>query len=253
MQLEPNRLKRSLGNGKRKVGYWLTLVSPTSAEIAASAGFDWLLIDMEHSTSEMGDVISQLRATEGGTAEPIVRVPWNDSVIVKRVLDAGARSILFPYIETAEEARAAVAATRYPPKGIRGFGGVTRATRYGRVPNYAANVDDDLCILLQVESPGALANIEEIGAVDGVDVVFIGPSDLAANMGFPGNSGAPEVKRAVLNGLAAIKRTGKAAATLNYRDADIPGLFEAGFELIAVGGDSTSLARETDRLAKTYR
>ena len=251
--IKPNALKKNLGNGARKVGYWLTLVSPTATEIAADAGFDWLLIDMEHAANEIGDVLHHLRAAEGGTAEPVVRVPWNDAVVVKRVLDAGARSILFPYVENAEEARHAVAATRYPPEGIRGFGGMSRATRYARIPNYAQVAGDDICVIVQVETPGALASIPEIAAVPGVDAIFIGPADLAANMGFAGKSGTPEVAAAVMRGLEAIKQAGMVAGTLNYRDDEVPGLFDAGFELIAVGGDCSSLARDTTRLAKAYR
>jgi 4-hydroxy-2-oxoheptanedioate aldolase len=132
--LPENRFKRALGEGKQQIGLWLSLASPTATEVAAGAGFDWLLIDMEHSPNELPDVAHHLRAAEGGTAEPVVRVPWNDAVMVKRLLDIGARSLLFPFVQSAEEARRAVAATRYPPACIRGFAGTTRANRYGRVP-----------------------------------------------------------------------------------------------------------------------
>lgn len=250
--LQPNALKRNLGDGRRKVGYWLTLVSPTATEIAAGAGFDWLLIDMEHATNELGDVLDHLRAAEGGTAEPVVRVPWNDPVIVKRVLDVGARSIMFPYVENAEEARLAVASTRYPPAGIRGVAGTSRATRYGRVPNYATTAAADICVIVQAETQTALGNIPAIAAVAGVDAIFIGPSDLAASMGFTGQPRAPEVRSVMLDGLKAIQQSGKVAATLNSNEEDARGLFDAGFEMVAVGSDAATLARETTRLAKHF-
>ncbi|HEY1721700.1 MAG TPA: aldolase/citrate lyase family protein [Magnetospirillaceae bacterium] len=248
-----NPLKRALVEGKKQVGFWLSAMSPVCTEISAGAGFDWLLIDMEHTGNEVGDVAHALRAAVGGTAEPVVRVPWNDHVMVKRLLDQGTRSLLFPYIESAEEAREAVAATRYPPHGVRGYAGTTRATNYGRRKDYSKTVHDEICVLLQVESPTALAAIPEIGAIDGVDGIFIGPNDLAANSGFLGNAAAPEMKAAILEGLKRIKATGKAAGTLNYREDEAKTLFDAGFQFIAVGGDVGALAREADRIAKAFK
>jgi 4-hydroxy-2-oxoheptanedioate aldolase len=248
-----NPLKRALAEGRKQVGFWLSAMSPVATEISAGAGFDWVLIDMEHTGNEVGDVVHALRACTGGTAEPVVRVPWNDAVVIKRVLDQGARSLLIPYVESAEEAREAVAATRYPPHGIRGYAGTTRATNYGRRKDYAHTVQDELCVLLQVESPTALAAIPEIGAIEGVDGIFIGPNDLAANSGFLGNAAAPEMKATILKGLERIKATGKAAGTLNYREDEAKALFAAGFQFIAVGGDVGALAREADRIAKVFK
>src|SRR5215472_15617972 len=157
----PNRFKRALAAGTRQIGFWLNFASPTVTEVCAGAGFDWLLIDMEHSPNELPDVVQNLRACVGGNAEPVVRVPWNEPVLVKRLMDQGARSFLFPFVQSAEEARRAVAATRYPPNGIRGFAGVTRANRYARVPDYAKKAADEVCVLVQAETLTAVAVIEE--------------------------------------------------------------------------------------------
>jgi 4-hydroxy-2-oxoheptanedioate aldolase len=248
-----NPLKRALAEGKRQVGFWLSAMSPTVAEIAAGSGFDWILIDMEHTGNDLGDVVQAMRALVGGTAEPVVRVPWNEPVVVKRLLDLGARSFLFPYVENAEEAKRAVAATRYPPHGVRGFAGTTRANNYGRRKDYAQIYAEEICVLVQAESPKAIDNVPAMGAVDGVDGIFIGPSDLAATSGFLGNTGAPEMRRAISDGLARIKATGKAPGILNYHEEDAKALFDAGFTFIAVGGDVSLIAREADRLARAFR
>jgi len=157
-----NRFKRALAAGNQQIGLWMSLASPSPTEVAAGAGFDWLLLDMEHSPNELPDIAHHLRAAEGGTAEPVVRVPWNEPVIVKRLLDIGARTLLFPFVQSAEEARRAVTATRYPPQGIRGFAGTTRANRYGRVAGYAQNAAEEICVLVQCETRKAVADIAAI-------------------------------------------------------------------------------------------
>ena len=248
-----NPLKRALAEGKKQVGFWLSSMSPVVAEIAAGSGFDWLLIDMEHTGNDAGDVVHALRAIVGGTAEPVVRVPWNEPVVVKRLMDLGARSFLFPYVETVSEAQRAVAATRYPPHGVRGYAGTTRANNYGRRKDYSQTYQDDVCVLVQVESPGALDAVPGMGEIAGLDGIFIGPNDLAANSGFLGNAGAPEMRAAILKGLERIKATGKAPGTLNYREDEAKSLFAAGFQFIAVGGDVGAVAREADRLARAFR
>src|SRR4051812_5073346 len=184
--LPHNKFKHALASGKQQVGLWLSMTSPVATEIVAGAGFDWMLVDMEHSANDLVDVGAHLRAAVGGTAEPVVRVPWNDFVLVKRLLDLGVRSFLFPFVQSAEEAKRAVEATRYPPKGIRGFAGTTRANRYGRVPNYAQRAEEEICVLVQTETRQALGEIEKIAALDGVDGIFIGPADLAASFGHLG-------------------------------------------------------------------
>jgi 4-hydroxy-2-oxoheptanedioate aldolase len=248
-----NRLKHAIQGRRKQVGFWLTLATPTATEIIAGAGFDWMLIDMEHAANELPDIVHHLRAAiSGGGAEPVVRIPQNEPIMVKRLLDCGARSIMFPYVQNGEEARLAVAATRYPPHGIRGFAGGSRATSYGRIAGYADGASDEICVIVQVETPAAIDAIPEIGAVDGVDCIFIGPNDLAANMGFLGRSSAPEVKEAVLEGLRRIQATGKCAGLLNYDEADAKAMFEAGFGLIAVGGDTGTLARGAERIARAF-
>jgi 2-keto-3-deoxy-L-rhamnonate aldolase RhmA len=251
--LPPNRFKRGLASGTPQIGLWLGLCSPVAAEIAASAGFDWLLIDMEHSPNDLGDVVHQMRATVGGTAEPIVRVPWNEPVLVKRLLDAGARSFLFPFVQSAEEARRAVAATRYPPAGIRGFAGTTRANFYGRVPDYPKRAAEEICILVQAETRKAVGELEQIAAVDGVDGVFIGPADLAADMGHIGNTQHPDVQGAILEAGARIKRAGKAPGFLSLREDETRKVLAAGFVFVAVGTDVSLLARQTDALVRTFK
>lgn len=251
--LPPNAFKRALRANRKQVGFWLTLGSTTATEIAAGAGFDWLLIDMEHAANELPDVQDHLRASVGGTAEPVVRIPWNEPVLVKRMLDIGARSLMFPYVQNAEEARRAVAATRYPPQGIRGFAGSARGSSYGRIADYPQRIHDEICVIVQVETPAAIAAIPEIAAVDGVDGVFIGPNDLAANMGFLGNMFAPEVTAAVRDGVGKIRAAGKAAGLLNFREDEARALFASGVAFIAVAGDASMLARQTDRVVAAFR
>src|SRR5579863_9134694 len=171
-EMPENRFKRAIAQGARQIGLWLSLASPAATEVAAGAGFDWVLIDMEHAPNELPDVAHHLRAAEGGTAEPVVRVPWNEPVMVKRLLDIGARSLLFPFVQSADEASRAVAATRYPPEGIRGFAGTTRANRYGRVAGYAQRASEEICVLVQCETRKAVADIAAIAAIDGIDGIF---------------------------------------------------------------------------------
>ncbi|MDP1672947.1 MAG: aldolase/citrate lyase family protein, partial [Burkholderiales bacterium] len=183
MDLPVNQFKKAIKSGKPQIGIWSSLCSAISAEVLADAGFDWVLLDTEHSPNELPNVQNQLDAMLAGSTEGIVRPAWNDTVLIKRFLDVGARTLLIPYVQNAEEARRAVAATRYPPLGVRGVSGCTRATRYGRIKDYFKRVHDELCVLVQVETVAAMKEIEAIAAVEGVDGIFIGPNDLAADMG----------------------------------------------------------------------
>src|SRR5215813_1845574 len=180
--LPHNRFKRALAEKRPQIGLWMTLASANATEVVAGAGFDWFVHDMEHSANDVPQLADHLRAAEGGTAEPMVRVPWNEPVVVKRVLDQGARTLLFPFVQSAEEARRAVAATRYPPKGIRGFAGTTRANNYARAPGYAQHAEEEIVVLVQAETLKAVAEIEAIAQVEGIDGIFIGPADLAADL-----------------------------------------------------------------------
>jgi 4-hydroxy-2-oxoheptanedioate aldolase len=159
MELPSNPFKRAIASGKPQIGCWSSLFSNYTVEVLATAGFDWLLLDMEHSPNEVGLVLGQLQATVGGTAHPVVRPPWNDMVVIKRLLDVGAQSFLIPYVQNADEARHAVAATRYPPRGVRGVSISMRANRFGRVPDYHARCEEEICVLLQVETREGLKNL----------------------------------------------------------------------------------------------
>lgn len=247
-KLSENLFKRRLGSGAKQPGLWLTLESPNATEILAGAGYDWMLLDMEHTTVDPSQVSAHLRAAAGGTAELAVRVPWNEPVLVKRLLDVGVRTLMFPFVQSAAEAQAAVASTRYPPHGIRGVSGTMRANSYARVKDYAQTYRQEQCVIVQLESPRAIAAIEEIAAVDGVDALFIGPNDLAAAMGLFGKSGAPEVKAVIADAIVRIKKTGKGAGILNYNIAELRALFKAGFDFIAVNSDTGILARQSEAI-----
>jgi len=244
----PNRFKQALAVGKRQIGLWLTLDSLSATEIVAGAGYDWLLLDMEHTCIESAQVVQHLRAAAGGTAEVVVRIPSHDAVLLKRLLDAGVRSIMVPHVESAEEARAAVAATRYPPHGIRGVGGNMRANDYNRMESYFESYHERQCVVVQLESQAGFDAIAAIGAVDGIDGMFIGPNDLSASLGLLGKSSDPKVKNLIASGLADIRGTGKAAGILNFVPAQAHALFESGFGFIAVGSDASLLARRSDAL-----
>src|ERR1051325_5020514 len=197
MDIPTNQLKRALLQVLPQIGLWSSLSSHISVEVIAGSGFDWLLIDTEHSPNDVTMVVGQLQAMTGGTATAVVRPAWNDPILFKRFLDIGVQSFLVPWIQNADEARRAVAATRYPPEGIRGVATTIRANRFGRVKDYFARVHAELCVVVQIETQAALGNLEEIAAVDGVDALFIGPSDLAADMGHLGNSAHPDVRAAI--------------------------------------------------------
>jgi 4-hydroxy-2-oxoheptanedioate aldolase len=250
----PNLLKAALRRGDKQLGLWLSLGSLAATELAAGAGFDWLLIDMEHTTLGEADALAHLRAARsGGAAEPLVRVPWNDPVVMKRLLDAGARSLLVPYVQSVEEARRAVAATRYPPDGVRGFSGTHRGNDYGRRKDYPQTAADDVFLAVQVESPEAIRNAGAIAAVPGIDCVFVGPNDLAANMGFLGHPYAPEVQAMIGSIVAPVRAAGKAPGLLDYKPETARAWLGRGFDFVAIGGDVSLLAAAVDRLLEAYR
>ena len=253
VDMPQNRFKRAIAAGQRQLGLWMSLASPAATEVAAGAGFDWLLLDMEHAPNELPDIAHHLRAAEGGTAEPIVRVPWNEPVMVKRLLDIGARSLLFPFVQSAEEARRAVAATRYPPDGIRGFAGTTRANRYGRVKDYAKRAAEEICVLVQCETRKAVADIPAIAAVEGIDGIFIGPADLAADMGHLADTQHAEVQAAILDAGKRIRAHGKAPGFLSLREDETRRVLEAGFLFVAIGSDVALLARQTEVLLRSFK
>lgn len=243
-----NHFKQKLAAGKQQIGLWLALGSPTATEIVAGSGYDWLLLDLEHTTIDTGQVLDHLRAAKGGTAEMVVRVPWNDPVIIKRLLDAGVRSFMVPMVQSAQEARAAVAATRFPPDGIRGAAGNTRASNFARNPTYLQQAHQEHCIIAQIETVRAVDAIEEIGAVDGIDGLFVGPNDLAASIGLVGRTAHEDVQALIARALAKMKSTGKGRGILNFVPAESRAFLRSGFSFIAVGSDSAILARRSEAL-----
>jgi len=253
MQLPVNHFKRALREGRQQLGLWVTLSNAYSTEIVAGSGFDWLLLDTEHSPNDVITVLSQLQAAAPYPVMPVVRPAWNDTVLIKRYLDIGAQTLLIPQVQSADEAQQAVDAMRYAPRGVRGVGGAVRATRFGRVADYMRLCEDELCLLVQVESQQALDNLELIAGVDGVDGVFIGPADLAASLGHPGNPGHPQVQQAVEDAIARIRACGKAPGVLTADEKLSQRYIELGTLFTAIGIDSTILARETEKLAARFR
>ena len=248
-----NPFKAALGQGKLQIGLWSSLASNISAEIIAPCGYDWIVIDMEHAPNDLRDVLSQLQAMRGGTATPVVRPPWNEFVTIKRVLDAGAPALIVPYVQNREEAEMAVRAVRYPPRGIRGVAGGARGSDFGRRKDYFATADDDICLLVQVETAEALERLEEIASVDGVDGVFIGPADLAASMGHLGNLKAPEVQQAIHAAVGRLKAIGKPGGILTAVEEDARRYIDWGFLFVAVGIDANLLMRAAGDLAGRFK
>ena len=251
--MRENTLKQRLYAGKAAFGVMCTFPSPTVVEMLGYLGFDWILLDTEHSPNEIPDLVSQLQAVQRGTATPIIRPAWNDAVLAKRALDIGAQTLLFPYVQSVEEAKRAVASTRYPPQGIRGVSVAARASRYGRVPGYLTKANAEICVLVQVETRAALDQIDAIAAVDGIDGVFIGPSDLAASLGHLGNPQHADVQRAIENGVKRLKVVGKPAGILTGNEEEARRYIGWGYLFVAVGADVGLLARNADALAKKFK
>jgi 4-hydroxy-2-oxoheptanedioate aldolase len=251
--LPPNVFKAALLNGQHQIGLWSGLCSNITSEIIAGAGFDWIVIDTEHAPNEVPGLLSQLQAMSKGTAEPVVRCSWNDPVQIKRILDVGARSLLVPFVQNAEEARRAVAATRYPPRGIRGVSVAPRANLYGRVADYHRAAHESTCVLVQVETRTALGEIQAIASVEGVDGIFIGPSDLAADFGHLANPRHPDVQMAIADGCARIRAAGIAAGILTADRDEAVRYLESGFTFVAVGSDVGILARGSEELVAQFK
>lgn len=243
-----NTFKAAIAAGEPQIGLWSTLSSPVGAEIVANSGFDWILFDSEHSPIEVAGLFPLLQAAACGPSCHAVRPAWNDKVLIKKVLDIGAQTVLVPFVQTPEEAVEAVRACRYPPDGIRGVAGSTRASGYGRVKDYLRQANAEICLLVQVETGEALARIEDIAAVPGVDGVFIGPSDLSASMGYLGNPAHPDVQEAIRAAVPRIKAAGKAPGILATSPVDAKRYLEWGYLFVACGVDSVLLLRACDGL-----
>ena len=253
MKLPPNRFLAGLREGRPQIGMWLSLSSGFAAEAVAGAGFDWLLIDTEHSPNDIRSVMTQLQVLAAHEVTPIIRPDWNDPVLVKRLLDIGAPGLLFPMVQNVAEAERAVAATHYPPQGIRGVSGCTRANGFGRMTDYFDRVAEETAVLIQVETRAAIEQVAQIGAVDGVHGVFFGPADIAADMGLLGQPMHPAVWELIRPTAKKLIAAGIKVGTLVFDTAFAGDLIEEGFAFVACGSDAVMLARGADSLAATMR
>lgn len=253
MDINRNLFKQALHRRELQIGLWSTLCSNVAAEVVAHSGFDWLLLDTEHSPNELPDLLGQLQAMGRSTTTPVVRAAWNDTVLIKRILDIGAQSVLLPYVQSAEEARRAVAAVRYPPRGVRGVSAGSRASNYGRIKDYLHKADEQICLLVQIETRAALEQLEAIAGVDGIDGVFIGPADLSASLGHLGDPQHADTQKALQDAGGRLRKLGKAAGILTVVEADARRFIEWGYNFVAVGIDTALLARSADALARSFR
>lgn len=254
MDLPKNRFKAALKAGRHQLGLWNAIGGPTVPEMLAGCGYDWVVLDTEHAPVEVTEVLPALQAFAAyPDCAPVVRPALNDTMLIKRHLDQGALTLLLPYVQSAGEAKAAVAAMTYPPNGLRGVAGLTRASRFGLVDRYTARAEEELCLLVQVETRAALDRLEEIASVAGVDGVFIGPSDLAASLGHPGSPGHPEVVAAIEDALGRLKRLGVPSGILALDKSFARRCIELGTAFTAVGVDLALLANGARALAGEFR
>jgi 2-dehydro-3-deoxyglucarate aldolase len=249
----PNRFRRQLLEKQRLIGCWASLASPISTEVLGYAGFDWLLLDGEHAPNDLQTLLAQLLALKDSPSAAVVRPQWNDTVLIKRLLDLGVYNFLMPFIESAEAARSAVAATRYPPRGVRGIAVAQRSNRYGYCPDYFARIDDNICVLVQIESRPGVEAVEAIAQVDGVDGLFIGPSDLSASLGHFGNPRHPEVQHAMQRVLDAARAQGKPVGILSGVEEEAQRYLEMGMTCVAVGMDVVLLRNASRQLCERFQ
>jgi 2-dehydro-3-deoxyglucarate aldolase len=249
----PNTFRKDLTAGKTLIGCWCSLASPISTEVMGYAGFDWLLIDGEHAPNDLDSIILQLMALKDSTSAAVVRPQWAEPIIIKRLLDSGVYNFLMPYIETAEEAEAAVRATRYPPQGIRGVAVAHRSNRYGYQPDYFSTINDNISVIVQIESRSGVEQVERIAAVEGVDGLFIGPNDLSAALGHFGEPQHPEVQQAIQHVVASARAHGKASGILAPVEGDARRYLELGMRVVAVGADVGLLKSSSLALATRFK
>ncbi|KQX23498.1 MULTISPECIES: 4-hydroxy-2-oxoheptanedioate aldolase [unclassified Sphingomonas] len=248
-----NPFKEAVAAGRPQIGLWQALASPYTAEICAGAGFDWLLIDAEHGPNDLPLVLQQLQAVAASPVEPVVRLPVGDPVLIKQYLDLGARSLLIPMVESNDQAARMVAATRYPPEGIRGVGSaIGRASRWNRTPGYLHQAQQEICLMVQIESVAGLDQLEAIAATPGIDGVFVGPSDLAAALGHLGDPGHAEVQQAIEDAIARLKARDMPSGMLIADERLARRYLELGACFVAVGTDVTILARGAEALARRF-
>jgi 4-hydroxy-2-oxoheptanedioate aldolase len=249
-----NTFKKALKEGRPQIGLWVGLADPYAAEALAGTGFDWLLIDGEHAPNDVRRVLSQLQAVAPYPVHPIIRPVIGDVPLIKQYLDVGAQTLLVPVVETAAQAKQMVLATRYPPNGIRGVGSaLARSSRWNLIDDYLHKADEQMCLLVQVETKLGLENLDAIAAVDGVDGVFFGPADLSASLGFLGNPGHPDVQRSIMDGIKAVIDAGKAPGILTADKNLARSYLDAGALFVAVGVDTTILVRGALALAAEFK
>jgi 4-hydroxy-2-oxoheptanedioate aldolase len=253
VDIPANTFKHAIKDGKLQIGIWSQLANAVGAEVIADAGFDFAVIDAEHAPNDVLTVVPQLQILDRSPTSAVLRMPWNDMVLTKRFLDIGAQTLLMPFIQNAEEAARAVSYTRLPPNGVRGVATMHRANRYGRITDYLHTAEAEICLLAQVETKSALDRLEEIAAVEGLDGIFIGPSDLAGSMGHIGNPAHPEVQEAILGVPERMRRVGKPAGILTPVEEQARRYIEVGFVYVAVGSDLALLSSQLTALAAKYR
>lgn len=249
----PNGFRRRLLAGETLIGSWCALASPISTEILGLAGFDWLVLDGEHAPNDITTFVPQLMALKGSHSAPVVRPPCNEPVIIKRLLDIGFNNFLVPFVETAEEARRAVASTRYPPAGIRGVSVSHRSNMYGTLPGYNQSINDNITVLVQIETRQAVDHIDAIAAVDGVDGIFVGPGDLSAALGYLGQPAHPEVLDVIKHIFDRARAAGKPAGILAPVEADARRYLEWGATFVAVGSDLGVFRSATQALCDKFK
>lgn len=252
MELPVNRFKARLRSGDVQIGIWSSIPDPSAVEALAGAGFDWMMLDTEHSATEVSQILPLLQAAAPYPTDCLVRPVVNDTALIKRHLDQGALTLMLPQIQSRDEAEAAVAAVRYPPRGLRGVAGTTRAARYGRVADYTTRADAEIGLVLQVETALALSRLDDIATVEGVDAIFFGPADLAASMGHPGQTGHPEVRKAILAAITRLGGLGVPAGLLTQDPDFADETIAAGARFVAVAVDMSLLVRSADALAARY-
>lgn len=254
MPAPTNTLKKRLLAGETLIGCWVALADDYAAEIMGGAGFDWLLIDGEHAPNDLRSIRAQLSVLERFDADPVVRLPVGETWMIKQLLDAGAQTLLIPMVESAEQARELVRACRYPPAGIRGMGAALgRASGFNTIPDYVTSADDQICLLVQVESRAGIEALDEILAVEGIDGVFIGPADLSADMGFQGNAETPEMRQLIGETLGRIAKAGKSPGILGMSDGGIERYLSEGARFVAVAADVMLLAQAARATAAKWK
>ena len=254
MKTPVNTCKQALREGRPQFGLWVGLADPYAIEAVAGAGFDWLLIDGEHAPNDLRTTLGQLQAVAPYPGQPVVRPVIGDAALIKQLLDIGAQTLLVPVVDTAEQAAMLVAATRYPPRGIRGVGSaLARSSRWNQIGDYLHTADEQMCLLVQVETREGLANVAAIAATEGVDGVFFGPADLSASMGLLGQPGHPDVVEAILGGMAAVRAAGKAPGVLAPDPTLARRYLDAGALFVAVGVDTTLLTRACRDLVAAWK